>query len=357
MPDMKKVALLALSWLWLAGNCHAATRTVSAAGGPWDSTSTWVGATVPVAGDDVVFNSASGNVVIDVVTANLNSLDMTGYTGTLSYTYVNNVCCTQTQIRIYPSGTQSVKIAGNISWPGWVNFIIDAPAAGAINYYSTTNAYDVEFNCSGGTGIINIQTDITLAVSRFFAGTFNTNNHNIAGGAYFWDGGTTARTINLGTSTITSTGNYYAWYAHNSYITMNASQATIITNYSAANFYGNGFTYGTVKMLGGGTVYDASNFANLTIGSGVTVNFQHGATQTITTSFSANGATLQSDSAGSAFTLSKSLGTVTVYNAKIKDSAAGGGASWKAVNSTNVSGNSGWVFSVVPIDALWLSGD
>lgn len=55
---------------------------------------------------------------------------------------------------------------------------------------------------------------------------------------------------------------------------------------------------------------------------------------------------INSSSSGVSATLSKSSGTVSSNYLTIKDSAAGGGATWYAgVNSVNVSGNSGWIFT------------
>jgi hypothetical protein len=60
--------------------------------------------------------------------------------------------------------------------------------------------------------------------------------------------------------------------------------------------------------------------------------------------------TLSSDTPGSAFTLSKSSGTVSVDYLSIRDSTATGGAAWYAgANSTNVSNNTGWIFPAPPV--------
>jgi hypothetical protein len=62
-----------------------ATRTVSAAGGNFGATGTWVGGVAPVAGDDIVANATSGNLNIATTTVSLLSANFTGYTGTLSF--------------------------------------------------------------------------------------------------------------------------------------------------------------------------------------------------------------------------------------------------------------------------------
>jgi hypothetical protein len=62
-----------------------ATRTVSAAGGNFGVTTTWVGGVVPVANDDIVANATSGNLTLNVTsTPNLTGANFTGYTRTLA---------------------------------------------------------------------------------------------------------------------------------------------------------------------------------------------------------------------------------------------------------------------------------
>jgi len=60
------------------------TRTVAAGGGNWGDASTWVEGAVPVDTDIVVFDYASGDVVLNENSAALGELDMEGYAGTLS---------------------------------------------------------------------------------------------------------------------------------------------------------------------------------------------------------------------------------------------------------------------------------
>lgn len=64
-----------------------ATILAAPGGGNWSSGATWVGGVVPTAADDVVLNSSSGNVTIDVASA-CRSLNCTGYTGTLTHNAV-----------------------------------------------------------------------------------------------------------------------------------------------------------------------------------------------------------------------------------------------------------------------------
>jgi len=61
-----------------------AVRTISAAGGNWNATATWVEGAVPTASDHIVGNASSGNLTVNVVTANTQYADLSGYTGTLT---------------------------------------------------------------------------------------------------------------------------------------------------------------------------------------------------------------------------------------------------------------------------------
>ena len=91
-----------------------ATRTISNAGGNWDTTGAWVEGAVPVAGDDVVATATSGSLAINVNTANLGSFDLTGYLGTLSGVGTLNV-------RGKSNTTTAVLFAGNITWSAPLN--------------------------------------------------------------------------------------------------------------------------------------------------------------------------------------------------------------------------------------------
>lgn len=61
-------------------------RTVSNTGGNWNATTTWVGGVVPLAGDTVNFTATSGNLTVNVTTANLAGIDFTNYVGTITFT-------------------------------------------------------------------------------------------------------------------------------------------------------------------------------------------------------------------------------------------------------------------------------
>jgi hypothetical protein len=101
------------------------------------------------------------------------------------------------------------------------------------------------------------------------------------------------------------------------------------------------------------TFLGSNTFNAFTINAPKTVTFTVSTTQTISsfvaTGSSGNVITINTTSAGTAATLSKSSGIVSCDWLSLKDSTATGGATFYAgANSTNVSGNTGWTFSAAP---------
>jgi hypothetical protein len=60
-----------------------ATRTVSAAGGNWNSTATWVGGVIPTTSDNIVADATSGPLTVNVA-ATIQFFNFTGWTNTLA---------------------------------------------------------------------------------------------------------------------------------------------------------------------------------------------------------------------------------------------------------------------------------
>jgi hypothetical protein len=60
------------------------TRTVSNAGGNWDSVGTWVEGAVPTSADDVVFTATSGNVTVNVAGLT-RGINFANYVGTMTF--------------------------------------------------------------------------------------------------------------------------------------------------------------------------------------------------------------------------------------------------------------------------------
>jgi hypothetical protein len=193
----------------------------------------------------------------------------------------------------------------------------------------------------------------TYALYISTGGTFNANNFNVtcSGGGAMYVAPTTA---SMGSGTWTTAG---FWYGFSS--TTYTGTATIsMTSASAKTFAGGGANYsgitlnqagaGAISITGANTFGNISNSYSATGAATITLSGNQ-----IVEDFTATGTvgkvlTLNSSSAGTQRTLTKSGGgTISVNYMSIQDSAAAGsGAKWYAgANSTNVSNNTGWIFT------------
>jgi hypothetical protein len=102
----------------------------------------------------------------------------------------------------------------------------------------------------------------------------------------------------------------------------------------------------TVRSWTIGTLQTVGLDRSITVHAGDTLNVTtHGYSGT-----SGHLTTLISSTAGTAWNISTPSGTVSVDFVSLKDSAATGGAAFYAgANSTNVSGNTGWIFTAPPV--------
>ncbi len=166
---------------------------------------------------------------------------------------------------------------------------------------------------------------------------------------------TNAGTLTVtGTPTITITGNGSVFTNTG---TFNAGTSTVKftdTSSTAKTIAGGNATFSTLWINGATageyTVTGNNNFTLFKVdASPVTIKFTAGTTQTVT-GFEVNGqnsgslVTLKSTIDGSAWNLSKVAGSIVNYFLSLRDSIASGGANFIAINSTNISGNSGWGF-------------
>jgi len=232
----------------------------------------------------------------------------------------------------------------------------------------------ININVRGGT----LNLGGSLASGNTFtvaAGTFDTNSYPLTC-LSFTSVGANTRSITFGTSTISLLGTGTIWNtATGSAITsFSAASSTInltdttatartfsagnVTGYTFGNLGINGVTGSSITTISGGTVGGGHTFNTISSNKTVahTMTFSAGATITVSnftvTGTAGNVVTINTNAAGSSTTLSKSSGTVSVDYLSIRDSAATGGATWYAgANSTNVSGNTGWIFTAPPVTA------
>lgn len=260
-------------------------------------------------------------------------------------------------------------------------------------------------NSYGSLNIINAKSSTTLTLSGNF-----TSTNDLSNGVYIWNpnsNGTIAFSsvticstntnnavtiVGQGTVTFSGTVTMSGFYVNGAggitpdytsgtvSISLGSSTLNLNSNSTLVNGFSN-VTAGTSTIvvtdttaaaktlsLGGQTFYNltingaasagavtisgSNTFNTLKLDPNSSVKFTSGTTQTVT-NFDARGTsgnviTIQSTSAGSAATISKSSGTVSCNYLSLKDSTATGGATFYAgASSTNVSGNSGWIFTGV----------
>lgn len=266
-------------------------------------------------------------------------------------------------------------ISGNVSFPA-TNLVWSSARTFSLRNSSGTKTLQtngvtitgiVDRNTAGGTTqLLGALTSSSYV--QVTNGTFDANGYNVTAPRILIQSG---GTLNMGSSTFTVTGGGGDDWSNAGTISAGTSRI-LFTGSAAKTFVGGGATYYILDQGGSGalTVSGSNAFNDIqnsykTTGA-TTIRLTAGTTQTVS-NFTASGEsgrvlTLDSTSAGSAATLSKASGTVTVDYLSIKDSTATGGATWNATNSTNVSGNTGWNFVasgaevIVPLSSLTLAG-
>jgi hypothetical protein len=307
-------------------------------GGLWsDNTNHWSdssggspGASKPTSSDSVYFDANSFTGAGQTVTINetANCLDM-DWTGAL---YSPTLTDTVQTFNIYGSHTFISNMTNSIT--GYIYFY-----SASTGKTITLAGKSLKYCYFQGTGGWTLQDNFTVTTLLSLAkGTLNTNGLTIN-----CPGFTTSSThhLILGGSVVNCSGNV----TFNSSTTLDAGTSTIKLTGDTATFVGGGLTYNNIEFTGTPITITGSNtFNELKIKAGNTAIMTAGTTQTVT-SLDVDGATLQSSSAGSAYMISKTSGTVELYNASIKDCTATGGAVFSATNCTDVSGNTGIIFN------------
>lgn len=223
----------------------------------------------------------------------------------------------------------------------------------------------ITFNGIGGTWrFADALTQGSTRTLTLTNGTLDGNGQSVSIGTFALGSGTKTLTLGSGTWTVQGSG-ASAWNANTnvSGLTVTASTGKIsMTSASAKTFAGGAKSWPTLDQGGTGdlTVAQANTFGDIQWSAAGKIILPASTTTTVSafTGPVAVAGTLESSSAGTAATLSKASGTVSVSTLSIKDSAATGGATFQAytVNgNTDVSGNTGWIFTA-PGGGLLLRG-
>lgn len=331
----------------------------------WSATSGGANnASVPGTTDDVFFdaNSPTGTGSVVAVSITIRSLDCTGYTHDITI-----------------NSGRAITVSGNgvvFKLVNTMTLTLGSATTSALSFTGTSGTTlitmagltigNVTFNGIGGTWQFQDAMISTGAIT-LTNGTLDINNKDVTCDS-FSSSNSNIRTVTLGTSTpntITITGTGTGWiFTTATNLTFNPGQSTIKftdTSNTAITFSGGGKTFNnlwfsrststsTLTINGSNTYVDFKDD-----GTGThAIQFAISSTQTVTT-FTVSGIashliSIQTSSAGSGWTLSCASGVITCDYLAIRDSAASGGAAFYAgANSTNVSGNSGWLFTDAPI--------
>lgn len=341
---MRKI-LLTICLFLLASPAWCATNAWTTGGvdTKWSTAGNWSLGHKPAAGEDVTMGDVSDqNCTLDENTANLNSLDMNGYSGTLE------TGATPYFIIVKPaSGTVTVRLGGTVNLAGGGNAgIALAPATGAtINFYqnsATFSAGDLQVgSTTGGTfnGTVYFLDNVSIASIRqvnFVIGTLHTDGASDNSGlthswGLFSSSNTSTRAFNLGNSTINMTGaSVAAWECGNyTALTVTAGTSTINLTGTAASFNGGTTkTYNNVNFTASGsTALGSCIIVNLHVtGTNVkTDRFRISGNPTVTGEFHVEGNSItnrllvNSSTLGTARTLTLSGATITTNNIDVGD--------------------------------------
>lgn len=374
-PLVLVIVLLLLTAPVFSVQASAATRTISDAGGNWDSSTSWVEGAVPTAADDVVASATSGNLTINVAAA-CRSIDLSSYPASSTLTH--------------NAFTLSVGDAGG----GMLNFsgawaYTTTGDTSAITFVSTSNnggsGWPVTtggkvfghttFNGTAGKWIL--QDDLTLrsstAVLELSRGSLDVSNRTITSG-YFRSNSWLTRSLISTNSVFNIT---YAALSSGWNVNINAAthdfSSTTVNLTAGCSFTGGSYTYKELTISGLQTAWSyptvingANTFTNFTVNGAANVRgyLAFAASQTITGTLTlqgnspANRILVMSTAWGTPMTLTAA--NVSVANANFQDITGAGSGNWdfSAVSglSGDCGGNSGIIFTP-PATQTWQNPD
>jgi len=204
-------------------------RTISAAGGNWNSTSTWVGGVVPIANDDIVGTSTSGNLTVNINTASIINVDLQNYLGTLT---LNNTLNIGTTVAGTSSFSPTMSFASSTSFSETNCIAFNGTGAGICRIRTNGNKMPyIRHSKGGGGGTIQLLDNLNV----------------------------TNLSIGLGNQATTVTGTFSIFCNH--FIRSNSgggSLGSISSTTSTLNFVGPTASYTNLSLLG-----DPCVFANI----------------------------------------------------------------------------------------------
>lgn len=325
-----------------------ATQTHTAsAGGNWSDVTKWT-SRVPLPQDDVIVNAGTTGTLTGDMPRLGKNVNLTGFAGT------------------FAPGTALV-------YGGWINGSATLLSGTATLTFRGRGSYSlvssgVTWSCPlvfdglGGTWTLSddLADSRAAAAITVTSGTLDTNGRTVTctstSGTLVVNGGT----LVTGASSFIlncSTGTF--WTVSSGSVSGALCTITLSTaSASIRTFAGGGQSYGTLTYIVAGSsgglditganTFDTINFSDAS--NARTLRFTAGTTTVVTAAWNVNGTsgklmTVDSITAAT-HTLSKANGTVSSNYLSVKNSIATGGAAWYAgANSTDVSGNTGWIFA------------
>lgn len=238
------------------------------AGTKWSDTSGGSGGfSVPTTADDVFFDGASGASTVTIATGNTGakSITCTGFTGTIT-------------------GTIAISVAGSITLVAGMTYTHTGTVTitGAATLTTAGKSFSaLTVSAPGNTVTLGDALNIAARLLSVSQGTFDTANFNITAGS-LTSTGSIARTINLGSSTLTLSGNAAVSFS-GSNLTFNAGTSSLSLSGGNVTFAGLGLTFYNVTFTASGTkaISGANTFNNLTFTPSTTTGIS-------TTTFDAN---------------------------------------------------------------------
>lgn len=318
----------------------------------------------PLAQDTVVFDdTGAAGTVSQPYNYNLGTVNMSGRTSAMTLLWQGNATCYGSWS--FGSGvTVSASSTGRITLSGRSTQVITSNGK--------TFIFGIYIIAPGGT--VQLADALTVNWSGgnilFRGGTLNLNGFTFTvsdatqGFADSNIGLARNITFNGGTLAVAGTSGF-SYSATNFTTTAGTGTGAIsLTSASPKSFTGTGGTFnctlnqggaGALTITGANTFSDISNTYSATGATTITLAANQTVSNFTATGTSGKVLTLNSSVAGTARTLTKTSGTVSVDYMSIRDSTATGGATWYAgANSTNVSNNTGWIFTAAPTSTGFL---
>lgn len=328
----------------------------------WSTTSGGAsGASVPLAGDDVILDANSpGNLAVPLNALNVcRSFDALTFTHTIAFGTSGQIAIGTTTsngglaLRLGPSCLVTVTSAGVAAWK-----MVSTSGVTEKITSSGINGHGLLIN--GPANTFQFQDGWTTSATNTVTlqqGVMDLNSQAHSWGLYVSNSGSTRSIIDTGgTASVTLTGTSIVWTqaAASSTVTLPTTAFTISdTSATAKTFQTAGFTFGSMTLPAGGAqvqIAGAGTFTTINIAAPKSITTQNLATLTIGTlnlTGLASGSTITigSNSVGNKATLAIT-NPVTADWLVLQDSkVTGTGPFYAGANAVDNGDNQGWLFS------------